>query len=166
MSLALAAASDCAELAAVHVQAWRESYSGLVPEAEIAKRDTTMRERQWQDIVAQGGRIWLARREGILVGFGTAGPQQESELPWPGEFRAIYILRTAQRTGIGRQLMRAMASDLASAELAPANLWVLTANIGARRFYEALGGRQDFSRTTPTGDETAYVWNTLDALID
>ena len=49
---------------------------------------------------------------------------------------------SAQRQGVGRALMSAVARDLLARGHASATLWVLEGNGSARRFYEALGGRQ------------------------
>jgi ribosomal protein S18 acetylase RimI-like enzyme len=168
--LDLATPADLAELGRLHVQAWRETYPGLVPDAVIARLDASERTAIWRGVLARGGRIRLARRDGALVGFGASGAQREPELmPYAGEFYAIYLLRRAQGGGLGRALMAAMAGDLLAQGMAAANLWVLDGNHLASGFYAALGGRvvhqRAFRERGWEGRDTAYAWDDLTHLL-
>lgn len=65
-----------------------------------------------------------------------------------GEVYAIYIEPTALRRGHGRRLLAHAMADLAARGFDPIVVWVLDANVSARRFYEAAGLRADGSRAT------------------
>ena len=52
-----------------HVEAWRESYAGLVPDAVLAALDPHVRAAMWRDVLAKGGAVHLAERDGAIVGF-------------------------------------------------------------------------------------------------
>ena len=104
-----------------------------------------------------------------IAGFADAGGQRDASLSFAGEIYAIYVLRRAQRRGLGRRLMGAMAHQLGAAGFPGASLWVAAANAPARRFYEALGGRLVGQRTETQEDwqvETvAYGWDDFSRLI-
>jgi phosphoribosylanthranilate isomerase len=160
--------ADADALGATHVQAWREAYAGLVPEDVLAGLDARERAAMWRRGMAGTTVVQLAEQGGTIVGFGSSGPQRDPSLPLSGEIGAIYVLRSAQRRGIGRMLMAAMAHDLLAAGHASASLWVLETNAQARRFYEALGGRE-FTKREQDRDGfsavgIAYGWDDLTVL--
>ena len=166
-----ATAGDAAALGRVHVQAWRESYPGIVPQAVLDAQDEAARAAMWQRVIAAGEDVWLARdAEGALLGFANAGPQREPELlPFPGEIYAIYLLQAAKGRGLGRALMAAAAHGLLARGIGAASLWVLDGNAAAQGFYAALGGRVVLRRAFPPpadwdGTETAFAWDDLSAL--
>lgn len=168
--LPLATEADLPALGRMHALAWRETYPGLVPDSEIARRTPEERTRIWAGALAHGTRIRLARLDGEIVGFGASGPQREpAVMRCPGEFHALYLLRAAQGRGFGRVLMAAMAADLLDQGFASANLWVLEGNERAMRFYAALGGREvhrrDFESRGWQGRDIAYAWHDLSPLL-
>lgn len=166
----LATETDLPALGRIHAQCWRETYPGLVPDSEIARRTPEERTRIWAGALARGTRIRLARLDGEIVGFGASGVQREPDLmPYPGEFHAIYLLHRAQGRGFGRTLMAAMAGDLRARGLHAANLWVLDGNAPAIAFYAALGGRvvhrRSFAQGGWQGRDIAYAWDDLSLLL-
>jgi GNAT superfamily N-acetyltransferase len=76
-----------------------------------------------------------------LLGFASYSPSRDSDADPSrvGEIGAIYLLPGAWGKGIGRRLMEATLSCLATAGFAQVTLWVLDSNVRARRFYEAGG---------------------------
>ena len=161
--------ADADSIGEMHVQAWREAYAGLFPDAVLAALDPAQRAAMWRGIIAEGGSVQLAEQDGAIVGFGSSGLQRDASLPFAGEIGDLYVLRRAQRRGIGRGLMSAMAGDLLAQGLGSASLWVLESNVAARRFYEALGGRQvarrEQERQGVSGVGIAYGWQDLTALL-
>ena len=89
--------------------------------------------------------------------------------PPPHEIGAIYILRSQQGAGAGRALMSLMARDLVARTMPSASLWVLRDNMGARGFYEGLGGTIIFEKEVTEGGKTlhevAYGWPHIAHLI-
>jgi len=84
------------------------------------------------------------------------------------EIGALYVLPDRRGQGIGGSLLRAAASELANLGFSALHLGVLTANLPARGFYEAMGGREIGQRTD---DEegyllpvTVYGWSDITAL--
>lgn len=165
-----AEAGDVARIAALHAIAWRETYRGLLPEAVIAAHDQAACEAIWRgrlEAPPPGSALFLVEGEegaaGPVLAFGACGPRRDAALPFPGEFQALYVLRRAQRAGIGRALMRAMATALLDHGLDAAGLWVLRTNLAARAFYTELGGMLVAARENPAhgAAEVAFAWRDL-----
>ena len=168
--------SDARTLAAMHVAAWHETYPGLVPDVMLAAVTVEARISMWEHILSDPSaghrtRAWIVERAGSIVGFGSCGVQRTaglSEQGFDGEIGAVYVLRSAQREGIGTALMRTMARDLQDHGHRAAGLWVLRENRPARRFYERLGGAAVMEREDHRADgvltEVAYGWRNLGAL--
>ena len=54
--------ADAANLAQVHVQAWREAYAGMIPDAVLAALNPAQRAAMWRDSLARGTVVHLAER--------------------------------------------------------------------------------------------------------
>lgn len=152
---------DAEALARVHVNSWRETYSGLLPAQGLAAMDVRRHARRFraQLMYPPRGSVVLALEErGGLVGYGEAisGGAGESEV------HTLYLLRAAQGVGLGRELLGALARALAGGGARSAFIWVLSTNVRARAFYEHLGGQVGPSRPVagwgPGLMETRYDW--------
>ncbi len=161
--------ADTAALALVHEATWRETYIGLMSEQMLDALTIDARAEAWRRILSgESGYLsttYVAEGGGELVAFGSCGDQRNPDFAaagYAGEFAAIYVLRTAQRRGVGTRLMTAMMRDLADRGLVGFTLWVPRDNIPARTLYEQLGGtligqRKD-TRDQGTLVEVAYGW--------
>jgi ribosomal protein S18 acetylase RimI-like enzyme len=168
--------ADAGAIAAVHVAAWRESYEGLAPPQVLTALSVEERTERWRAILSESdparrSSVFVACAEsGSAAGFASCGPQRTEALAergYAGEFSAIYLLKAAQRRGVGRRLMSLMAADLRVRGLEWASLWVLRGNFSARRFYEKLGGRRIGVEGQWHGvPELAYGWRDLGRLVD
>lgn len=137
-----AAVADAAAIAAIHVQAWQESYRGLIPDDYLNRLGVGERTRshaRWLEKEGQGA-SFLALDDGRPVGFVQCGRARGAPHPGWGEVYALYLLDEAKGLGHGRALMVAAADHLAERDLMPFLLWVLTANFRAFGFYRHLGG--------------------------
>ena len=121
----------------------------------------------WQGAFAQPNprtRLLVAEtEEREIVGFACGGPIRREGVDVLGteaEILAIYLLDKVKRQGVGRRLMRGVLDHLSQHGFRSAGLWVLKANLPARRFYEALGGtagaEQCFDLRGQTVAEIAY----------
>ena len=161
---------DASAIGRMHVKAWREAYAGMIPDEVLAQLDPGRRAAMWRDNLLNGRRVvFVSELEDDIVGFGACGVQRDASLPYEQEIAALYVLRRAQRHGIGRGLMAAMASELMAQGHVAASLWVLEENAAARAFYERLGGkvvaRREEARDGFTAIGVAYAWDDLRALM-
>ena len=158
---------DAAAIARVHVDSWRTSYQGIVPEgflADMSYEDFEDCWRRWLRSV--GDPRWACRvaelPSGGIVGFASGGPRQDTTYAnYVGELYALYLLSEHQRAGIGRRLFGSVARALAAGGSTSLLAWVLTRN-PSRRFYEAAGGELLGSQEIEIGgarlEEVAYGW--------
>ncbi len=158
-------------IAEVHVASWRETYRGLISDATLDRMSVNSRARIWREqllIPRPGGSVTVATdAAGDIIGFGSAGPQREDDRVWDGEIYALYILRAAQRQGLGRRILTALARTLIEAGCASADVWALSTNTNAVDFYRAMGAEQEATRAIRYGaerlSETAFIWRDLKA---
>ena len=157
--------ADARAIARVHVDSWRTTYRGIVPDSVLLQLSYEERERRWQGILdaAEGQAfVYVAVDEfGQIVGFASGGPERSGDPDYKGELYAIYIADAYHRKGVGRLLAQTVAERLARAGLHSMLVWVLADN-PARHFYEALGGqqarRQQITIGEVTLDEIGYGW--------
>jgi ribosomal protein S18 acetylase RimI-like enzyme len=154
---------DVPGIARVHVDSWRSTYRGIVPDEVLDNLSYAQREEMWGRIFQNhlpGSTFLVAVDEtGRIVGFADAGPSRESELD--SELYAIYLLEEAQGQGIGRRLFEEIMRRLRRAGFKSMTLWVLEDN-PARRFYERMGGRQAREQVITIGKELpqiGYDWD-------
>ena len=160
--------TDAPGIARVHIDSWRTTYRGLVPDSYLASLRSEDRQRMWERALndpSYRGFLYVAEAEdGNVVGFAAGGPSRSEDVEYEGELYAIYILEDYQGKGIGRRLVKVIAERLTSAGIHSMLVWVLTGN-PAQRFYEALGGeelrRQQFDLEGMTLDEVSYGWKDI-----
>ena len=137
--------ADAAAIGAVHVESWRETYTGLLPDAMLAELSVDRWARMWEELLGDPGTaesmaIFVAENEGRIVGIGGCGPQRDEALAksgFTGEFGMIYVLRAHQGRGLGRSIMASLARSLAKLGHEKASLWVFRENERARRILRA-----------------------------
>ena len=161
---------DAVAIARVHVQAWQETYVGLVPQSLLDEHTIKRRELLWRELLSRqetlvDGAVFVAELGDDLVGFGSCCGQRDETLfalGFVGEISTLYLLQRAQGRGIGRALFLRMKSWLATLGASALSLWVLEGNWGARQFYERLGGQMVDEkmdvREMGTLVEVAYGW--------
>jgi GNAT superfamily N-acetyltransferase len=121
----------------VHVDTWRAAYPGVIPREALDALDVDQRASRWERFtVAEGYAVFVAEREGSVVGFASAGACRELEDT--GELFTIYVHPDSWGTGAGLGLMDAVVEWLAE-RWPEAVLWVAEDNPRARRFYERYG---------------------------
>ncbi len=160
---------DALELAEVHVRAWRETYAGLLPAAYLDRMEARLHARRWraQLTAAQAGDVVLAAegRSG-LVGYAAGRLTKGAPV---AEVFTLYVVRDAQRKGLGRRLLAASARAFADRGSSSLQLWVLNGNAPARAFYAHLGGVRVDERPVRGwgGDlsESAYRWEDIRSLM-
>lgn len=167
MQIRAAVMEDCGTIGRLHVEAWRETYPGLMPGWVIERLTPADRAAQWRQGLERGTKgpiVCVAEAEdGSLAGFVAAGPSRDAAFPWQAEIYALYVLQRHQRGRLGVSLLRRLGAALAARGRRQVGLWVLTANAPARAFYERIGGRCVHQRVDESEgwacDETAYFWD-------
>lgn len=134
--------TDALSIAQVHVDAWRTTYVGQVPDHYLAELSVPKREAAWSSsLLNKTAQIFIAEREGTIQGFISVGPTRDPDLQpsTTGEVYAIYLHQDYQRQGIGQRLWNRGTEALQAAGCREATVWVLKSNLPARTFYEKMG---------------------------
>ncbi|HLY23126.1 MAG TPA: GNAT family N-acetyltransferase [bacterium] len=160
-----ATTADVAAIARVHVDAWRSTYRGIVPQAFLDGLSYRDREALWHRVLngppeRHGVFVAEAGAQGI-VGFADGARPQTPHLAYEGRLSAIYIVEAFQGRGLGRDLVLNVVAWFVEHGIRSMLVWVLADN-PACRFYEALGGtRIEVTRIEIGGaglEEVAYGW--------
>jgi ribosomal protein S18 acetylase RimI-like enzyme len=161
--------ADAVALGRVHVQSWRETYPGILPQAALNRMSAAAHGRRFRHELGQvrDGHVTLIA-EGPDGAVGYAAGALRSGRGADAEVFTLYVLREAQGAGVGRGLLRASARVLKAQGAGSLMLFVLTRNERARGFYERLGG-EAFAEVATQGwgeglTETAYRWADIAAL--
>lgn len=157
---------DVEAIARVHVQAWREAYSALVPPEAFDHHSLEMRIAQWRATLSDPQRQTLVHASGgSVAGFISGGPIKWTGLSTDCEVSSLYLLDTYKRRAIGSALLRECMTALARRDFKSCGLWTLSGNEPARRFYEAMGGRAGESRidlrSNLAYEDISYIWDDI-----
>ena len=133
---------DIPQIARVHVESWRKSFAGIVPQAfldqmSIEKRAQAFEERFFRDTFYK---MFVAESlENGIVGFASFGAARD-EKPFDAELYAIYFLPEFQRKGIGGALFKACQREISANGLN--SMYLVSLDVSPYRvFYEKMGGR-------------------------
>lgn len=167
-SIRPAEVNDAEEIARVHVLSWRETYRGLVPDSFLDDLSIPRRTERWKRSLADRTDSYhstvVAEENDQIVGFANYGFPQEADEEFDGELYAIYLLKSAQGQGIGRNLLSKVVKGLLGLGSSSMLVWVLRDN-PARGFYERLGGLYVREKVIEIGGEplieVAYGWRGL-----
>jgi ribosomal protein S18 acetylase RimI-like enzyme len=126
--------SDLQDIAAIHIESWKDSYSDILPAEFLAGHIDGEFKRHWNEIQIQEDDIVLVAEKNSLVGFAAVWCR-------PDPFIDNLHVRPSWRSKrIGSSLMKAVAAELVRKGHKKACLWVFEGNENAIRFYERLGG--------------------------
>lgn len=163
--------ADVPAIARIHVDSWRATYRGIVPDAVLDELSYAEHEDRWQLRVQEDApSITLVAEDGdgAILGFAIGGKERTGDPLYDAELYAIYLDPSHLRHGTGTQLTRGLARALQAKGFHSLLVWVLAVN-PARHFYAALGAKYVREATITIGGaelaECAYGWPTLAPLI-
>jgi ribosomal protein S18 acetylase RimI-like enzyme len=167
---------DADAMARVHLASWRSTYAGVLPESYLTTLSASQESLGYERAILErrGGHAgFVAIADGReasgpgLIGFVTGGMSRRPSIA-EGEVETIYLLDDFRDRGIGRRLMRAMASHLASLGAESAFAWVLEDN-PSRWFYARLGARvaarEEMVFAGQKTAQLAYAWTPIHTLL-
>jgi len=138
--------SDLPEVADIHIQSWRETYPGIMPQRKLDSLNPESSLRNWQYAWETGNLFLVAEVDDELCGFAVGGENRTNESSetglgdaCDGEMGALYILAAYHRIGVGRALFEAFTSHLRQLGMASMVVWVAEKN-PACGFYARMGG--------------------------
>ena len=169
MGIREATPKDAGSIACVHVDSWRSTYAGLIPQDYLDQLDVKKRAERWEQILSDTKpqeANSVAEEAGRIIGFSSVGPSRNPELPYQGELYALYLDDSHQKKGIGKALFTEAIEQLRGRDMKSMLVWVLKDNPTCG-FYEKMGGRRVGQKSELIGGEevmeVAYAWERLDA---
>ncbi len=158
---------DQALIATMHAQSWRDSYRNILSDDYLENTVLADRAEVWRKrFEARDPDLHLIIAETAVGPCGFAGIYLHYDPNWGALIDNLHVLGSNQRLGIGMELMRRSA-ELITASDPKSNmyLWVYTANLKARRFYQKIGGRAEEKTMVKNPDGTTseiirIVWET------
>ena len=163
--------TDAAAIARIDVDAGHTTYTGIMLQEYLDSRTYEQRTMVWLSRYSNANKLWngwfiyvAANNEGEVIGFAGGGPQHGDIQGYSGELAFIYLLKSFQRHGIGRQLIGVIVKRLKQQGHNSMLVWVFAQNLH-RSFYEALGrqtiGEKEANYGGKNIKEIAYGWQDL-----
>jgi GNAT superfamily N-acetyltransferase len=129
-------------IATVHVRAWEAAYRGLLSD-EVIRSAASRRHSWWESYLSEaheGEHVLVALNVSRVVGFASGRPSPDEDAqPGQAEVGGLYVDPDLWGRGVGGELLQALLRRLRTDGFTSATLWVLDANVAARRFYERRG---------------------------
>lgn len=165
---------DCDDLGLITVTASRSVFIGNVPDDTIDFSWTPeISAANWNRDIwgANAGpemRVFVAEDDGRIVGFVWDSPGADTPgFEWSG--RALYVLPTRHRQGIGRMLLAYVLGFLVSEGISSLDIGCVKENPNCA-FYRHLGGVEVGRRPATQDDfvteEILFGWRDLSQLLD
>ena len=146
--------NDARGIAQVHVDTWRTTYAGIVPETFLKDLSYERRERQWQSFYLNPNprsHLWLGLDGDTIVGFSSGGLERGAEIH-EGEVYAIYLLKNYHGQGIGKELFRRSFASMDADGFTSIMVWALIDNPTCD-FYRRMGGQEFSEKIVEIGGE-------------
>jgi ribosomal protein S18 acetylase RimI-like enzyme len=144
-----AADADRPAIARIHAASWGDTYRGILPDSLLDDRLPEIMSSRWaSQPIGPSDAVLVAEQEGNILGFAAT---------WHGDpvyIDNLHVAAAARSRGVGRLLLAETARRLLAIGSRRALLHVVAANLRARAFYLALGGR-------PAGVEDKDLYGTL-----
>jgi L-amino acid N-acyltransferase YncA len=163
-----ATAADARGIAIVHVDSWRETYTGIVPQDYLDSMSYDKRTEAWQQILA-GIRpsekvVVVEDAKRNITGFAVVGDSRESSFPYNSELHAIYLVKHLHGKGLGRLLFEKCVEARHAVRSKGMFVWVLRKN-PTINFYIYLGAKEFASKSIEIGgqqlEEVALGWEKI-----
>ena len=135
---------DASAIARVHVDTWRTTYRGILPQTFLDKLSPEKRAEEWAERLNEPQTdkcTWVAETDkGEIVGFAQGGRPFTEQTGDLAEIHALYVLANQQKQGIGLELVRRTVEFFIQNGLNSMQIGVLSNNPSCA-FYEKLGGQ-------------------------
>lgn len=142
-----ARSADAGAIARAHATAWRETYTGMLPQAMVDGLTIDEAHDRWAAKTApnSGTGVFVAEADGAVVGFAAGCPAMDPDMGTGGVLDFLYIVKAGQGMGFGRALTEAVGADLYGQGFADMGV-VVHADNPAREFYRVMGAMEVVER--------------------
>lgn len=174
MKVRAARLEDAHVVADIFVRSARIEFPETLPASWLERLSVEAEAKTYAKLIeSEDSTVFVAESEEGVIGYAVSAPVSVPDrVPsdtYPGEVMGIFILRSGQRHGWGRALIRAVAEDMLERGRQGMVVYTQRENGAARRFYEKLGAvaideiTRDFDGVDVV--EIGYGWSDLRQLV-
>ncbi len=149
VSVRVAWSADSAAIAGVQVRCWRQTYAGLLDQAELDTMDVDAFAQRWGHQLDHPGdarnRVLVALERNAVRGFAVLipSPDPDADPVADAELAELALEPGSTGAGHGSRLLHAVVDTLRADRFARATTWVRTTDDELRRFLVAAGWAPD-----------------------
>jgi len=155
----------------LQAETWQATYKGILPDDYLhdlrLNVDLVTERVESRFGTKQNNKTLVIEEQGQLVGFSIYGPCRQADSEHVLEIYALYIAKSHQGQGLGRQVVGHILEKVRESSYSSLVIWALKDN-PHRHFYRKLGGRVCDEKEIVIGGqsflELSYMFDDLDAL--
>ena len=148
---------------------WERRREQWTPEVSARGWERCLRERNASPELTRACYLVAEDSQGSIVGVAAAAAADADPTGTLGEIGSLYVHPDHQTRGIGARLVRESAARLEQMGVRSLHVGVLSANVDAQHFYEALGaqhvGDRHFDEDGVLLPERIYAWPDITHLL-
>ncbi|WP_119684573.1 GNAT family N-acetyltransferase [Acinetobacter pittii] len=138
MDIRIASLKDALSIAEVHVQGWKETYTGIIKQEILDELKILDKELLWKEIAkSPDHKLFVYTENGAVKGFLDGYLNPENNI---AEIMAFYLLKEVQKQGMGRELFQKFYQCALNQGYSFIRLEVFNKN-PSRFFYEKMGAK-------------------------
>ncbi|MBM7667298.1 ribosomal protein S18 acetylase RimI-like enzyme [Solibacillus kalamii] len=169
MNIRKANRGDAPGIAKVHVDSWRTTYKGIIPQNFLDGLSYEQRTKLWENNISdQTNTIFVAENENIIIGFVTGSTRSTNKEVGASDLTSIYLLEEWQGQSVGKKLLNQIMTSLLEQGYQKVYVDVLADN-KTKQFYQYYGAEYvktvQLSIAGKTLEEEIYVWNSVEKVI-
>ncbi|MCM3005162.1 GNAT family N-acetyltransferase [Priestia koreensis] len=163
MQIRRAEKTDAKGIANVHVDSWRTTYKGIIPDGFLDRLSYDQRTSLWENNLSKDDDYTFvaANESGEVIGFGSCGKRDRNHVENAGDLTSIYLLESHQGQGIGKKLLKELLQQCQRVGFHQVFVEVLEDN-HTRYFYEHYGAQLIKTETITIGGKELslliYEW--------
>ncbi|GAB0166708.1 GNAT family N-acetyltransferase [Lysinibacillus sp. CTST325] len=171
MKIRKANIEDAQGIGKVHVDSWRTTYKGILPDDFLNSLSYEQRIELWKKNISDDTNYVLVaeNEQEEIIGFATGGQRKTNSVPNASDLTSIYLLEEYQGMGIGKQLLKEVFAYFKQKGYEKVFVEVLAEN-KTRDFYEYYGAQYVNNVEIKIGgkivEELIYVWNNIDKVTE
>ncbi|GAB3059093.1 GNAT family N-acetyltransferase [Salinicoccus sesuvii] len=163
--------ADASGIAKVHVDSWRTTYKGIVPDEYLSNLSYEQRKDLWQKNIGRKNNYVLVAEnsEEQIVGFADAWKRENNFEQNSIDLTSIYLLDSYQGKGVGKKLLGMLFQYFNQENYNKVFVEVLEEN-NTRFFYEYYGACLVETIQIEVGgktlNESIYVWKDVKEVLE
>ncbi|MED1114032.1 GNAT family N-acetyltransferase [Bacillus paramycoides] len=170
MQIRKATIHDAEGIAKVHVDSWRKTYKGIIPDDFLKNLSYEQRTKLWiQNIAREDNYVVVVENpEKEIIAFADCSKRETNTVPNSSDLTSIYLLEEYQGKGIGKELLKQLFLQFKHLGYQKIFVEVLEDN-KTRYFYEHYGAKLCKIVQIKIGrkilNELIYEWDNVDEVL-